>query len=71
MPLSRTQIEVAFAGVLGCLPRATDVLQIEHLGGSVDALADYFLDHFLGGGSERVTREIVATRLREVLEVNQ
>lgn len=60
------QIEVAFEAALRFRPRPADVAVVKMLGGTVEVLAEYVWDHWLGEPTSP-TPEALAERMREVL----
>lgn len=67
MKLTKEQISSVFESRLGHPPRAADVWAVEAMGGTVDVLAEYIWDHWLGE-PEELSLEEVKREVRDALE---
>ena len=58
--MTRDQIEQAFEACVGMPPRIADVLVIEMMGESAEALAEYVWDHWFGEPDEPTYEQVLA-----------
>jgi len=64
--MTETEIRKAFEATLGIQPRIADIMVAGAMGDTVEALAEYIWDHWMGE-PESPTLEEVEQRIREAI----